>query len=165
MDAGEHETREAAFAQVALRNRAAFEATLAEYVAQKLAYPLKRLAQGERELWFDATDCIWCVFDDPAFERHDDVAAQLREAAGNDAAASGAGAPSLQVFWSMGDVVMPPQCDATWVARQIAGEAARQLTVQGYRCSLQEREVDGETHVGVAVRRAGLIRRILGSVG
>ena len=30
-------------------------------------------------------------------------------------------------YWGLGDVVMPPACDATWVAERIAQEAARQL--------------------------------------
>ena len=76
-------------------------------------------------MWFDATDCIWCVFDDSAFERCEEGVARAR---GSSVVAAGTSAScDLQVYWGLGDVVMPPACDATWVAERIAQEAARQL--------------------------------------
>lgn len=152
-----------AYAQCALGNRATFDAVLEAYVRQKLAYYLKRLGQGEREVWFDATDCVWCVFDDPAFERHGDVREQLRalgEAAGGPSADANA-TDGLQIYWSLGDIVMPVECDTVWVAHRIAEEVVRQLEGQGYRCLLVERAVEDETRVGVLVRRAALPQMLL----
>lgn len=152
----------AELAQVAQRNRKAFDETLEAYVGQKLSHPVKRLTQGERELWFDATECIWCVFDDPAFVRCEEGSAGTR--AERDAAAAGQDAGDsrgLQVYWSLGDVVMPPDCNPAWVAQRIAEEAVRQFERRGFRCSPGERLVDGEPHVGAIVRRAGLFARLI----
>ena len=151
----------ARYAQSAEHNRVTFDATLEGYVGQKLAYPTKRLGQGERELWFDATDCVWCVFDDPAFERYEDVRTDLR-ASGDEGSSSGSDEDhDLQIYWSLGDVVMPAACDVAWVARRIADEAVRQFRLQGYRCMLQERMVDGEPHVGVSVRLSSALSRMI----
>lgn len=149
------------YAQSAEHNRATFDATLEGYMGQKLAYPAKRLEQGERELWFDATDCVWCVFDDPAFERYEDVRSDLRTVSDDGSTSGSEEVPDLQIYWSLGDVVMPAACDAAWVARRIADEAVRQFRSQGYRCKLQERMVDGEPHVGVSVRVSSALSRII----
>ena len=153
---------DAELVQVARDNQAAFDATLESYVGQKLAYALRRLTQGEREVWFDATDCIWCVFDDPAFERCEEGVARAK---GSSVVAAGTSAScDLQVYWSLGDVVMPPACDATWVAQRIAQEAARQLRAKGYRCSVEERPGEDGPHRGVVVRRPVLLNLIKGTV-
>lgn len=134
-------------------NRQTFDATLEGYVSQKLAYSLKRLQQGERELWFDATDCVWCVFDDPAFVRREDTGL------------TGTDVPTdLQVYWSLGHVVMPSACDVPWVGEHIAQEAQRQLEELGYRCRIEHRtidEIDDQPHVGVSVRTPGLLSRLV----
>ena len=149
------------YAQSAEHNRATFDTTLEDYVGQKLAYPTKQLEQGERELWFDATDCVWCVFDDPAFERYEDAWTDLRASSDDGSASCDDEASDLQIYWSLGDVVMPAACDSTWVASRIADEAARQFRSQGYRCKLQERTVDGEPHVGVSVRVSSALSRMI----
>jgi len=151
----------ACYAQSAEHNRATFDATLEGYVGQKLAYPTKLLEQGERELWFDATDCVWCVFDDPTFERYEDVRTDSRASSDDGSASDSDEASELQVYWSLGDVVMPASCDAAWVARRIADEAVRQFRSQGYRCKLQERMVDDEPHVGVSVRVSSALSKMI----
>lgn len=128
-----------------LRNRLTFEKALGPYVAAKIAQTLQR---GED--WLDASGCVWCLFDDEAFERSGGLAHELR-----DDPASGF---DLQVFWSIEDVVMPRECDERWVARRIAGEAQRQLEERGYRAKLEERTAEGERHLGVRIRRRGAKR-------
>ena len=131
-------------------------------MGQKLVHPVKRLTQGERELWFDATECIWCVFDDPAFERCEEGSISTRDGGGTAATSQCAGdSRGLQVYWSLGDVVMPRDCDPAWVAQRIADEAVRQFERRGFRCSPVERLVDGDPHVGAIVRRAGLFARLM----
>lgn len=150
------------YGDAAQHNRAAFDATLEGYVGQKLAYSLKRLERGESEVWFDTTDCVWCVFDDPAFERHEGVRERLRAMDdGATRASREKAAGDLQVYWSLGDVVMPAECDTLWVARRIADEARRQLEARGYRCESVERMVEDEMRVGVVARHPSLPKRLI----
>ena len=123
-----------------LRNRLTFENALGPYVQAKVAQTLRR---GEK--WLDAAGCGWGLFDDGAFMRSGSLAHELRD--------DPAGGFDLQVFWSMGDVVMPHECDERWVARRIAEEAQRQLEEQGYRAEPEEREAEGGQHLGVQIGR------------
>lgn len=118
-------------------NREVFERVLAPYVALKIENVARSLTRGSRNAWLDASGCVWCVFDDPGFVRLD-CGAVAQE-----------GDMGLQVFWSMGDVVMPQECDAAWVAKRIADEAMLQLRALGYHRRRQRREVEGERHEGV----------------
>lgn len=122
-------------------NRRVFEQVLEPYVALKIANVAHLLERGARNAWLDASGCVWCVFDDPAFTRLDSG----KVACGEDREDG----PGLQVFWSMGDVVMPPECDAAWAAKRIADEAMRQLPKLGFHRRKQAREVDGERHEGI----------------
>lgn len=128
------------------QNRKVFDRVLAPYVALKIAGVAKALERGERNVWLDASGCVWCLFDDPAFVRLDSEASSC--AKGQDDAFD------LQVFWSMGDVVMPPECDAGWVAKRIADEAMRQLPKLGFHRCRQPREIDAERHEGVLFARS-----------
>lgn len=127
------------------QNRNVFDDVLASYVTTKLARVLSLLPRRACSGWFDASGCVWCLFDAEDFVRSGDAGRRLRK--------EQIGECSLQVFWSMGDVMMPGECDERWVARRIAGEANRQLSAQGYRCAYEEREIDGETHLGVRFRK------------
>ena len=134
------------------RNRRVFENVLAPCVTTKLEQLLPRLPQGSRgSSWFDASGCVWCLFDDEGFERCGDAGRRLREGCGDTC--------GVQVYWSMGDVVMPGECDERWVAKRIAAEARRQLASRGYRCETEVRETEGEEHLGVRFRRRLLGRR------
>ena len=128
------------------QNRKVFDEVLASYVATKLGQVLPRVPRGKRTGWFDASGCVWCVFDDEGFARSGDAGRRLRDERGKDC--------DLQIYWSMGDVVMPGDCDERWVAERIAAEATRQLSSQGYRCTEEEHMVDGEAHLGVRFRKA-----------
>ena len=123
---GEHELR-----ACAERNREVFDDFLAPYVATKLGRVLSQLPHGARSGWFDASGCVWCLFDDEGFERSGDGGRRLRDERGGEC--------PLQVYWSMGDVMMPASCDERWVGRRIAAEAERQLSARGYRCAVAER--------------------------
>lgn len=125
-----------------LRNRLTFEKALGPYVTAKIEQTL-----GRGEGWLDASGCVWCLFDNGAFERSGSLARELR-----DDPTSGF---DLQVFWSMEDVVMPRECDERWVARRIADEAQRQLGERGYRAELEERMAEGGRHLGVRIARCG----------
>lgn len=127
------------------RNRKVFDDVLASYVTTKLERVLSQLPRKARSGWFDASGCVWCLFDDEGFTCSGDAGRRLRD--------EQLGGCSLQVYWSMGDVMMPEECDERWVAGRIAAEAERQLSAQGYRCATEEREVDGEIHLGVRFRK------------
>ena len=127
------------------QNRKVFDEVLASYVATKLGQVLPRVPRGKRTGWFDASGCVWCVFDDEGFARSGDAGRRLRDERGKDY--------DLQVYWSMGDVLMPDVCDERWVAARIAAEAERQLCDRGYKCELEEREEEGTTHLGVRFRK------------
>lgn len=129
----------------AQRNREAFDEVLPAYVSLKLTGVARALDRGARSAWLDASGCVWCVFDDPAF---------IRSGNGTDAhVETGEGEHGLQAFWSMGDVMMPGECDVAWVAERIAREAMLQLRRLGYHRRLQFREVEGERHRGVLFSR------------
>ena len=81
------------------RNRKVFDDVLLGYVATKLEQVLARLPRGKRSGWFDASGCVWCLFDADAFARSGDQGRRLRDEVGD--------ACPVQVFWSMEDVVMP----------------------------------------------------------
>ena len=127
------------------RNRDVFEDVLASYVATKLERVLSQLPRKVRSGWFDASGCVWCLFDAEEFVRSGDAGRRLRNEQDGEC--------SLQVFWSMGDVLMPRDCDERWVAGRIVTEATKQLSAKGYRCAADEREVDGEEHLGVRFRK------------
>lgn len=129
----------------ARQNRATFDDVLAPYVATKLERVLSQLPHGARRGWFDASGCVWCLFDDEGFVRSGDAGRRMRDEQGASC--------DLQVYWSIEDVMMPGACDERWVAEQIAAEAVRQLSSRGYRCMLEEREAEGATHLGVRFRR------------
>lgn len=129
----------------AARNREVFDQVLAPYVALKIAGVARSLERGESSAWLDASGCVWCLFDDPAFMRSGSEATTLKNALGDDF--------DLQIFWSMGDVVMPRKCDAAWVAKRILVEAMLQLPRLGYHRVRQRRMVDGELHDGVLFSR------------
>ncbi|MBR3159094.1 MAG: hypothetical protein IKF14_08315 [Atopobiaceae bacterium] len=129
----------------ASHNRRVFDEVLRPYVATKLEQVLSSLPHGTQSGWLDASGCVWCLFDDESFLRSGDAGRRQRAKQGEGC--------DLQVYWSMGDVVMPSACDARWVAERIAEEAVRQLSDGGYRCTLEEREVEGETHLGVRFRK------------
>lgn len=141
---------EADLSLCAEHNRRVFDDALASYVAMKLDQVLARLPTGQRSGWFDASGCVWCLFDDEGFTRAGDAGRRLREERGD--------ACPLQVYWSMGDVVMPRICDERWVAERIAMEAERQLSTCGYRCMIENREEEGEVHLGVRFRKRLLHR-------
>lgn len=128
--------------EAALRNVRVFEEVLAAYVAGKLDQVLRRAG---RTGWFDASGCVWCLFDDPGFVRSGDAARVARERDGQTF--------GLQVYWSMGDVIMPGECDEHWVAERIACEAERQLDSLGYRHVREERMTEEGMHMGVAYRK------------
>lgn len=127
------------------KNREVFDDVLAAYVSTKLEQVLSRLAPRARSGWFDASSCVWCLFDDERFERVGDAGRRLRDERGE-------GCP-LQVYWSMEDVVMPQPCDEQWVAECIAAEARRQLSERGYRCVPEERVTEGSMRLGVRFRK------------
>lgn len=137
---------------IASKNQSTFNEVLSAYVAIKLERVLQLLPHGSRTGWFDASGCVWCLFDDKKFVRSGDAGQRLREEQGE--------ACALQVYWSMGDVVMPSACDERWVAERIAQEAMLQLRERGYRCRLEEREVEGGSHVGVRFRIGRLTPRV-----
>lgn len=122
-------------------NREVLERVLAPYVALKIENVARSLDRGERNAWLDASGCVWCLFDDPAFLRCGSEATALKETLGEGF--------DLQVFWSMGDVVMPQECDIAWVADRIADESMLQLHKLGYHRGRQSREVEGERHEGI----------------
>lgn len=134
----------------ALHNRSVFDEVLAPYVTAKLEQVASRHSRGMRAGWFDASGCAWCLFDDERFARVGDAGRRLRDQQGENY--------PFQVYWSMGDVLMPRMCDARWVAERIATESMRQLSARGFRCVEEEREVDGETHLGVRFRKGWLGR-------
>ena len=138
------------FIACASRNREVFEDVLEAYVSTKLGQVLSRLEPRARSGWFDASGCVWCLFDDERFERVGDAGRRLCDERGE-------GYP-LQVYWSMGDVVMPQPCDERWVAERIAAEARRQLNERGYRCVPEERLAEGSMHLGVRFRKRLLAR-------
>ena len=127
------------------QNQRVFDSVLASYVATKLKQVLAQLPRSSRSGWFDASGCVWCLFDDEGFVRSGDEGRRLRDEAGD--------ASPVQVYWSIEDVVMPRACDERWVAERIAAEAVRQLCAQGYRCATEEREAEGAMHFGVRFRR------------
>ncbi|MBP3893128.1 MAG: hypothetical protein J6D34_03715 [Atopobiaceae bacterium] len=133
--------------RAAQHNRWAFDEVLCPYVQQKLEATVGRGRTGQAG-WFDASGCVWCLFDDEAFERTGSAASELREQPG------GCG---LQVYWSVEDVVMPGECDETWVARRIAAEAAKQLVAQGLVCKEEWRDTAEGRHLGVTYRRGSLL--------
>ncbi len=138
--------------EAAERNRFAFERALAKHVRLKLTNTLERHDGSKRAGWFDATGCVWCLFDDEAFARSGTAGREAQAAAGN--------AFDLQLFWSVEDVLMPVGCDERWVAERIAAEATRQLEAQGFLCKPEEREPDKGLHLGVAYRRPRGLERI-----
>ena len=129
----------------AKHNQRVFERVLASYVATKLEQVLSQVPRGARAGWLDASGCVWCLFDDEGFVRSGDSGRRLRDELGESC--------DLQVYWSMGDVVMPGTCDERWVARRIAAEVEQQLASRGYHCAIEEREEEGGTHLGVRFRR------------
>lgn len=129
----------------ASHNRQVFDEVLGSYVATKLEQVVSRHPRGTAWGWFDASGCVWCLFDGEDFWRSGD--------AGRRACAEQGDSCALQVYWSMGDVVMPGACDPRWVAERIVQESLRQLSGRGYRCMAEEREVEGETHLGVRFRK------------
>ena len=135
----------------AAQNRRVFDQVLAGYVRMKLAQVMPRMG---KQGWFDASGCVWCLFDDERFVRSGSAARELRE--------QGQQGFDLQVYWSIEDVVMPSGCDERWVAVQIVHEAVRQLGEQGYRSAVEERTVEGERHLGVRFHR-GLLAGLWGS--
>lgn len=137
--------KETDLSSCAEQNRKVFDRVLPGYVSTKLEQMLTRLPRGERSGWFDASGCVWCLFDDEGFVRSGDEGRRLRDERGE--------ACPVQVYWSMEDVVMPRACDEWWVAERIAAEAVRQLCAQGYRCATEEREAEGAMHLGVRFRR------------
>lgn len=136
----EHELRIAAE-----RNRKVFDEVLASYVAAKIDRILSLLPHGARTGWFDASGCVWCLFDDEGFARSGDDGHRMHDELGGEC--------PLQVYWSMGDVMMPGECNVRWVAERISDEAIRQLRSRGYQCVTEKREVDGEEHLGVRFRK------------
>ena len=132
-------------------NRATFDLVLGLYVRGKLQQVMSRLSHGGRRGWFDASGCVWCLFDDERFCRSGEEGRQLREERGD--------ACDLQVYWSMGDVLMPRECDERWVAERIAAEACRQLGEQGYACATEWRDTAEGRHLGVAFARRPFWRR------
>lgn len=138
------------------RNREVFNEVLGPYVATKLEQVMARLQRGKTRGWLDASGCVWCLFDDEGFVRSGDAGRRLCAEKGDDC--------GLQVYWSMGDVVMPGACDDRWVAERIVEEAMRQLSSRGYRCAVEEREVEGHTHLGVRFRKRLLGVRARGAV-
>ena len=135
----------------ASENRATFDLALGQYVRSKLRQVMSRLPHGGRQGWFDASGCGWCLFDDERFDRSGEEGRRLREECGD--------ACDLQVYWSMGDVVMPRECDERWVAERIATEASRQLEGQGYACTTEWRDTAEGRHLGVAFARRPFWRR------
>lgn len=129
----------------ASHNRKVFDQVLGPYVAMKLEQVVYKGSHEARAGWFDASGCVWCLFDGEDFARSGDAGQQVR-------AEQGDGCP-FQVYWSMGDVVMPGACDARWVAERIVDESVRQLSERGYRCIPEEREAEGEVHLGVRYRK------------
>lgn len=132
------------------RNRKVFDEALGPYVAMKLDQVVRKDSREARAGWFDASGCVWCLFDGEDFTRSGDAGRRLRAEQGD--------ACPFQVFWSMGDVVMPGTCDARWVAERIVEESVHQLSERGYRCTTEEREVEGEMHLGVRYRKRLLHR-------
>lgn len=129
----------------ARQNRDVFDEVLAPYVSAKLEQVLSRLPRKGRSEWLDASGCVWCLFDDEAFLRSGELGRRLQAEQGD--------ACAYQVYWSAGDVMMPRACDMRWVAERIVAESMRQLSASGYRCVEEEREVDGEMHLGVHFRK------------
>ena len=132
---------EADLSVCAEHNRGVFDDVLSPYVAMKLEQVLGRLPVGKCSGWFDASGCVWCLFDDEKFVRSGDAGRRLRDELGVSC--------PLQVYWSMGDVMMPDACDERWVAARIAAEAEKQLSSHGYKCKPEEREEEGAMHLGV----------------
>ena len=126
-------------------NREAFDEALPSYVATKLAQVTPALEAGERQVWLDASGCVWCIFDDPRFLRQGDEARAVREASPQDF--------NLCLYWSFGDIVMPCGCDERWVAGRIVEEALRQLPALGLRGRGETRTVDGAAHEGLLIAR------------
>ena len=91
--------KETDLSSCAEQNRKVFDRVLPGYVSTKLEQMLTRLPRGERSGWFDASGCVWCLFDAEAFARSGDQGRHLRDEAGD--------ASPVQVYWSMEDVVMP----------------------------------------------------------
>lgn len=135
-----------------MRNRATFERVVGPYVSLKLADKIARRGNTTRKSWFDASGCVWCLFDDEGFVRSG--------CAGRDAKAAEGDAFDLQVFWSLEDVLMPAECDERWVAGRIADDAMRLLTEQGFRCKLEERMTGEGRHLGVRFCRPLGLRRV-----
>ena len=79
--------------EAAERNRFAVERALAKHVRLKLTDTLERHDGSKRAGWFDATGCVWCLFDDEAFARPGTAGREAQAAAGN--------AFDLQLFWSV----------------------------------------------------------------
>ena len=127
--------------QHAAYNREVFDRVLAPYVAAKITNVAHALDHGAHNVWLDASGCVWCLFDGPDFMRSGDEAQALTETQDDSL--------DLQVFWSLGNVVMPGACDAQWVAKRIAQEALRQLPKLGFHRRMQSREIEGERHEGV----------------
>lgn len=127
--------------QQADRNLETFNKVLNPYVSLKIESAAHQLKRGARNAWLDASGCVWCLFDDPAFLRSGNEASTLKEELGDEL--------GLQVYWSMGDVVMPPECSPSWVAQRILEEAMKQLSELRYHRKTLAREVDGERHEGV----------------
>lgn len=133
-------------------NREAFDEALPSYVAAKLAQVTPALEAGERRVWLDATDCVWCVFDDPRFRRSGDEARELRKACPREF--------DLCLYWSFGDIVMPAGCDERWVAVRIVEEALGQVRASGLAGRRGTRDVSGVAHEGLHIGR-----RLLGGMG
>lgn len=133
----------------AVRNREVFDEAIGPYVTAKLEQVVFGRPRAARSGWFDASGCVWCLFDSESFLRSGDDGRRLRAEWGEGCA--------IQVFWSMGDVVMPDECDERWVAERIVEEATRQLCARGYRCVPEEREAEGQMHLGVRFSK-GLLR-------
>ncbi len=122
-------------------NREVFERVLAPYVALKIENAMRAIERGSRNAWLDASGCVWCIFDDQAFMRSGNEARERKESHDDSF--------ELQVYWSMGDIVMPHECTEEWVAQRIVEEAKLQLRALGFHRRRQIREVDGERHIGV----------------
>lgn len=136
----------------ACHNRDVFDEVLSSYVVVKLEQVVFAHPHDARSGWFDASGCVWCIFDNEGFLRSGDAGRRLLDDEGEGCA--------FQVYWSMGDVVMPGACSTRWVAERIVDEATRQLSCRGYRCVPEEREVEGEVHLGVRYRKV-LLRGLL----
>lgn len=136
----------------ACHNRDVFDEVLGLYVAIKLEQVVYTHSHDARSGWFDASGCVWCIFDNEGFLRSGDAGRRLLSKEGESCA--------FQVYWSVGDVVMPGACSTRWVAERIIDEAMHQLSSRGYRCVPEKRKVEDEVHLGVRYNK-GLLWGLL----